>query len=199
LQTSKGGKPLKAKKTTPSVDFDLAGTSTKVNVHTDKSVDMHTNVQIAQGTMPSSSVIINNSHLYSLGSCPICAHEVEKSLSFYPFFGNPDLVREKIFKEIDLDRVAGPFDYPPMPTFMVFPIFLVRKKNGDLRLIHNLSYPTHNSVNDFIDPEFCTVRYPSIDDAIDMINRIGKGGSWQKLTLRVHFDYSESPHLTSTN
>jgi hypothetical protein len=52
LQTLKGGKPLKAKKATPSVDFDLAGTSTKVNVHTDKSVDMHTNVQIAQGTMP---------------------------------------------------------------------------------------------------------------------------------------------------
>jgi hypothetical protein len=52
LQTSKGGKPLKAKKATASVDFDPAGTSTKVNVHTDKSVDMHTNVQIAQGNHP---------------------------------------------------------------------------------------------------------------------------------------------------
>jgi hypothetical protein len=61
------------------------GTSTKVNVHTDKSVDMHINVQIAQGTIPSSSVITNNSYLYSLGSSPICVHEVEKSLSFYPF------------------------------------------------------------------------------------------------------------------
>jgi hypothetical protein len=56
------------------VDFDPAGTSTKVNVHTDKSVDMHTNVQIAQGTIPSSSVITNNSYLYSLGSSPICVH-----------------------------------------------------------------------------------------------------------------------------
>ena len=46
---------------------------------------MHTNVQIAQGTIPSSSVITNNLYLYSLGSSPICAHEVEKSLSFYPF------------------------------------------------------------------------------------------------------------------
>ena len=192
------------------MDFDPAGTSTKVNVHTDKSVDMHTNVQIAQGTIPSSSVITNNSYLYSLGSSPICVHEVEKSLSFYPFGNvkteliqglnhgfklqyngprlpvqsknsrsiseNPDLVREKIFKEIDLGRVAGPFDYPPMPTFRVSPIFLVRKKNGDYRLIHNLSYPTQYSVNDFIDPEFCTVRYLGIDDAIDKINRIGKGG-----------------------
>jgi hypothetical protein len=57
---------------------------------------------------------------------------------------NSDLVREKIFKEIDLGRVAGPFDYPPMPTFRVSPIFLVRKKNGDFRLNHNLSYPTQN-------------------------------------------------------
>jgi hypothetical protein len=162
LQT--GENPSKPK-ATASVDFDLAGTSTKVNVHTDKSVDMHTNVQIAQGTIPSSSVITNNSYLYSLGSSPICVHEVEKSLSFYPFGNvkteliqglnhgfklqyngprlpvqsknsrsvseNPDLVREKIFKEIDLGRVAGPFDYPPMPTFRVSPIFLVRKKNGD--------------------------------------------------------------------
>ena len=52
-----------------------------------KSVDMHTNVQIAQGTIPSSSVITNNSYLYSLGSSPICVHEVDKSLSFY-LFGN---------------------------------------------------------------------------------------------------------------
>jgi hypothetical protein len=59
LQTSKGGKPLKAKKATSSVDFDPAGTSTKVNVHTNKSVDMHTKVKIAQGTIPSRSVIID--------------------------------------------------------------------------------------------------------------------------------------------
>jgi hypothetical protein len=78
----------------------------------------------------------------------LCAY-----LHFCPY------VREKIFKEIYLGRVAGPFDYPPMPTFRVSPIFLVRKKNDDLRLIHNLSYPTQYSVNDYIDPELCTVRY----------------------------------------
>jgi hypothetical protein len=57
LQTSKGGKPLKAKKATPSVDIDLAGTSTKVNVHTDKSVDMHTFVE-------------HNTHEYHKDRCP---------------------------------------------------------------------------------------------------------------------------------
>jgi hypothetical protein len=62
-------------------DFDPAGTSTKVNVHTDKSVDMHTNVQIAQGTTPSSSVITNNSYLYS-------PHEYHKGRCPYMYVGN---------------------------------------------------------------------------------------------------------------
>jgi hypothetical protein len=84
-------------------------------------------------------------------------------------------------------RVAGPFDYPPIPTFRVSPILLVRKKNGDFRLIHNLSYPTQNSVNDFIDPEFCTVRCAGIGDAIDMINRIGKGGKLAKTDIKSAF------------
>jgi hypothetical protein len=120
---------------------------------------------------------------------------------------NPDLVREKIFKEIDLGRVAGPFDYPPMPIFTVSPIFMVRKKNSDFRLIHNLSYPSQNSVNDLIDPEFCTVRYSIIDDAIDMINRIGKGGKLAKTDIKSAFrllrvspsDFDQLGFLSITN
>ena len=96
---------------------------------------------------------------------------------------------------------------PPMPTFRVSPIFLVRKRNGDFRLIHNLSYPTQNSVNEFIDPEFCTVRYSSIDDAIDMINRIGKGGKLAKTDIKSAFrllrvspsDFDQLGFLSITN
>ena len=100
------------------------------------------------------------------------------------------------------------FDYyPPMPTFRVSPIFLVRRKNGDFRLIHNLSYPTQYSVNDFIDPEFCTVRYSDIDDAIDMINRIGKGGKLAKTDIKSAFrllrvspsDFDQLGFLSITN
>jgi hypothetical protein len=59
-----------------------------------------------------------------------------------------------------------------------------QNNSGDFRLIHNLSYPTQYSVNDFIDPEFCTVRYSGIDDAIDMINRIGKRGKLAKTDIK---------------
>jgi hypothetical protein len=50
------------------------------------------------------------------------------------------------------------------------PICLTTKKNGDFRLIHNLSQPAENSVNDFIDSKFCSVRYSSIDDAVKANN-----------------------------
>ncbi len=56
--------------------------------------------------------------------------------------GHEDLVREKIKKELDLGRIAGPFKNPPMSTFRVSPIGLVPKKGiNEYRLIHHVSYP----------------------------------------------------------
>jgi hypothetical protein len=59
-------------------------------------------------------------------------------------------------------------------------------------MIHHLSHPTHNSVNDFIASEFCTVKYASIDDAVSLVQRIGKMVSLQKLILKALSDYLES-------
>jgi hypothetical protein len=73
----------------------------------------------------------------------------------------PELTKQTISKELTMGRIAGPFSVPPFPTLRVSPIGLVPKKNGDFRMIHNLSYPCNNSVNDFIDHEFCSVRYSS--------------------------------------
>jgi hypothetical protein len=39
-----------------------------------------------------------------------------------------------------MGRIAGPFSVPLFPTLRVSPIGLVPKKNGDFRMIHNLSY-----------------------------------------------------------
>lgn len=55
---------------------------------------------------------------------------------------NPDIVRQKLEKELSEDRIAGPFHTPPFKNFRVSPIGLVEKKTkGEYRLIHNLSYP----------------------------------------------------------
>ena len=65
-------------------------------------------------------------------------------------YERPDLVKTNIKKEVSLFRVAGPFTFRPFPTLRVSPIGIVPKKDGDFRIIHHLSHPTHNFVNDFI-------------------------------------------------
>ena len=99
-----------------------------------------------------------------------------------------ELVLRKINNEVQVGRIAGPFIEPSFPTLRVSPIFLAPKKNGEFRLIHNLSHPSENSLNDFIDPEFCSVRYAGIDDAVDMKKRIGKEVCCLRPILRAHLD-----------
>jgi hypothetical protein len=82
--------------------------------------------------------------------------------------------------KLTADRVVGPFTFRPFPTLRVSPIEIVPKNDGDFRMIHHLSHPTHYSVSDFITIEFCTVKYASIDDAVSLEQRIGKNGKLAK-------------------
>ena len=62
-------------------------------------------------------------------------------------------VHSKINAEIIKGRVGGPYVVPPFTNIRCSPIGLVPKKApGEFRLIHHLSWPEGNSVNDHIDP-----------------------------------------------
>ncbi|MBV2113440.1 MAG: hypothetical protein KUF82_21005 [Candidatus Thiodiazotropha sp. (ex Ctena orbiculata)] len=101
---------------------------------------------------------------------------------------HPDIVRQKIKAEIDAGRVAGPFDSRPFPTLRVSPLGLVPKKEpGEYRLIHHLSYPCGASVNDFIDPQLCSVQYTSFDEAVHMIQDLGTGCLLGKSDIKSAF------------
>lgn len=101
---------------------------------------------------------------------------------------NKEATKQKIDKEIALGRIAGPFLTPPFPTFRCSPLALIPKSvPGEYRLILNLSYPTDMSVNDFIDKEFCTVRYSSIDDAVLMVQRLKRGALLAKADIKSAF------------
>ena len=104
-------------------------------------------------------------------------------------YEKPDLVKAKIKKEVSLDRVVGPFTFRPFPTLRVSPIGIVPKKDGDFRMIHHLSHPTHYSVSDFITIELCTVKYASIDDAVSLEQRIGKNGKLAKVDIKSAFRF----------
>lgn len=49
---------------------------------------------------------------------------------------HPDVVREKLYKEVRLGRMLGPFLSPPLLNMMVSPLELVPKKGGKHILPH---------------------------------------------------------------
>ena len=101
---------------------------------------------------------------------------------------NLNIVWEKINNEIIAGRVAGPFSLPPFENFRVSPIGLVPKKEpSEFRLIHHLSYPPGDSVNDNIDPSFCSVQYTKFDNAVKIVQKLGKGALLGKADIRSAF------------
>jgi len=107
----------------------------------------------------------------------------------------PEIVTEKINTEILAGRVAGPFDFPPFDNFIVSPLGLVPKKqtilNSDetkrFRMIHHLSYPEGESINDYIDPALTSVEYTSFDEAVALIQRLGKNCKLFKMDIKNAF------------
>ena len=55
---------------------------------------------------------------------------------------NPAAVVSKLRKELEAQRLAGPFKSPPLSIFWISPLGVVPKKvPGEFRLIHHLSFP----------------------------------------------------------
>lgn len=79
----------------------------------------------------------------------------------------PDILSDKICKELLAGRFAGPFLTTPFSNFTISPLGLCPKKDPKkFRLIHHLSFPIGDSVNDSIAEEFRSVQYTRIIDAI---------------------------------
>ena len=101
---------------------------------------------------------------------------------------NPMAVDVKISQELKLNRIAGPFDQPPFECFRVSPLGLVPKKvPGEYRMIHHLSFPKGQSVNDEISVEYSHVQYARIDDAIKPIKEVGQGCYLAKTDIKSAF------------
>ena len=101
---------------------------------------------------------------------------------------NPAAVNDKLSKEINLGRIAGPFVTQPLPSLHISPLGLIPKKTpGEFRLIHHLSFPFGNSINSHIPTEASSVHYASIDDAIRLIRRTGRGCALAKTDVKNAF------------
>ncbi|KAK3099320.1 hypothetical protein FSP39_002568 [Pinctada imbricata] len=68
------------------------------------------------------------------------------------------------------------------------PLGLVEKKEpGEYRLIHHLSFPEGISINDAIPEEESFVQYSSVNDAIDLIKKCGRGAFCAKTDIKSAF------------
>ena len=91
--------------------------------------------------------------------------------------GSPVELWNKVMKEVELGRFAGPFDAPPYEYFVQSLIGLVPKDKGTkTRLIFHLSYPRDGeSVNLGIPKEKCSVKYPDFEEAVKICIAQGVG------------------------
>lgn len=103
----------------------------------------------------------------------------------------PAIVSAKLQKEIAAGRISGPFKEKPFPNLHLSPLGLVPKKNGDFRLIHNLSYVEDNdrspSVNQGIPRDLAHVQYAGVDDAIRALKHIGRNSYMAKIDILQAF------------
>ena len=101
---------------------------------------------------------------------------------------NPVAVSDKLSKELSLGRIAGPFLERPFPSLRISPLGLIPKKTpGEFRLIHHLSFPYGDSINSCIPNDASTVKYASIDDAVRLIRRTGRGCALAKTDVKNAF------------
>ncbi|XP_077113745.1 uncharacterized protein LOC143816266 isoform X2 [Ranitomeya variabilis] len=100
----------------------------------------------------------------------------------------PEILRKKVQKEVELGRMAGPFTSMPFSNFRISPLGIVPKKEpGKYRLIHHLSYPKGDSVNDAILPEEASVTYASFDRAVELVRAAGPGALLAKSDIESAF------------
>ena len=101
---------------------------------------------------------------------------------------NLEVALDKIKKEVTLGRIAGPFTTPPLQNLRVSPIGLVPKSSGNaFRLIHHLSWPAGNSLNDGIRESECRVNYTRFDDAVQCIALAGTSTLMAKADIKSAF------------
>ena len=114
-----------------------------------------------------------------------CPREAKNLISVLK---DPNTAQLKLEKEISLKRMAGPFNQAPIENLFVSPIGLVPKaEKGKLRMIHHLSYPEGESVNDGINRDVCAVHYANFDEAVNIVIRAGKGAHMVKADIESAF------------
>ena len=117
---------------------------------------------------------------------------------------HPNTVEKYLAEEIALGRVAGPFQQSLVPHAHLSRFGVIPKNHqpNKWRLIVDLSHPVDGSVNGGIPKGLCSLKYITIDSAIDQIKQIGYGTLMAKIDVKSAFRllpvHPADRHLLST-
>ncbi|XP_065917618.1 uncharacterized protein [Dysidea avara] len=102
---------------------------------------------------------------------------------------HPDTVENYLIEVIALGRVAGPFQKSSVPQAHVSRFGVIPKHHqpNKWRLIVDLSHPTSGSINAGIPKELCSLKYITVDSAIDQIKCTGRGALLAKIDIKSAF------------
>ena len=101
---------------------------------------------------------------------------------------HPEIVTLLLKEELDKNRLAGSFEEKPFDNIHISPLSLRPKKEKDkFRLIHDLSHPKDMSVNHNILKEHASVKYETLDMAIEYIQQEGTGAYLAKTDIKGAF------------
>ena len=104
----------------------------------------------------------------------------------------PEVIKEYLANEVAAGHKAEPFTQPPFSDFVRSPMDIVYKKcsfHVKYRIIHDLSWPPQNSVNNHIDPDAFRCLYGSCSDVVALIIKHGLGTLPAKLDLADVFKH----------
>ena len=111
---------------------------------------------------------------------------------------HPEVVRDYLAKECTEGRIFGPLIINQFPQVHVSRFKVIPKGNsGKWRLILDLSSPEGQSVNDGINPEWCSLSYVSVDDVVSVIRYLGQNTLLAKVDVKAHIEWSQYILMTA--
>ena len=128
-------------------------------------------------------------HSFRIGFIPSSTSLKSAAQNLEGASSHPQVVEEYLREEVSLGRVIGPLP-PPLQTSCHKSRFGVIPKGhqpNKWRLIVDLSFPKGHSINDGIPKHLCSLKYISIDNAIQKIFSQGRGAMLAKIDVKSAF------------
>ncbi|XP_055350097.1 uncharacterized protein LOC129596778 [Paramacrobiotus metropolitanus] len=96
-------------------------------------------------------------------------------------------LQNQIDTEVSLLHSVGPFITPPFSTFVINSLGVRPKPDGKYRILMDMSRPTGESVNDYINKDDYSLTFCSVDDAVRLLLQLGKGALMAKFDIQHAF------------